>query len=165
MNRVLDGIVGGWSLNALLTFQSGQPVPFALDDSNLADGQQRPNITCPKLLSGLSLHDIAFSNDPDASYFNDACFDDQPGDQVPGNAPRFSPNARGQGIKNLDLGFFKDFTVHEGMKVELRAEFFNFTNSTRFRTPNSFLGAGNFGKVTRQANSPRTGQIAVRFEF
>jgi hypothetical protein len=164
MNRILDAIVGGWSLNALLTLQSGQPVPFALANSQIADGQQRPNITCSNLRTGLSLHDLAFSSDPNASYYNGNCFG-IPNDQVPGNAPRFSSNARGQGIKNTDMGFFKDFTVREGMKLELRAEFFNLTNSVRFRTPDSFLGDTTFGRVTRQANSPRNGQIAVRFEF
>jgi hypothetical protein len=164
MNRVLDAIVGGWSLNSILTLQSGQPIPFGLANGSIADGTQRPNITCPNLMTGLSLHNIAFSTDPSASYYNSNCFS-IPNDQVPGNAPRFSANARGEGIKNTDMGFFKDFAVHEGMKLELRAEFFNLTNSVRFRTPDSLLGDTNFGRVTRQANSPRNGQIAVRFEF
>jgi hypothetical protein len=163
MNRILDAIVGGWSLNALLTLQSGQPTPLGLANGSIADGTQRPNITCSPR-TRLSLHDLAFSTDPSASYYNGACFG-VPDDQVPGNAPRFSANARGQGIRNTDMGFFKDFTIREGMKVELRAEFFNLTNSTRFRIPDSLLGDTNFGRVTRQANSPRLGQIAVRFEF
>ena len=166
MNRILDAIVGGWSLNALLTLQSGQPIPFALANSSIADGQQRPNIVCSKLLTGMSLHDLAFSPDPNASYFNSDCISPiPPDDQVPGNAPRFSSNARGEGIKNTDMGLFKDFTVREGMKLELRAEFFNITNSVRFRTPDSFLGDSDFGKVTSTVNHPRNGQIAIRFEF
>jgi hypothetical protein len=166
MNRVLDAVVGGWSLNSLLTLQSGQPVPFGLANASIADGTQRPDLLCSKLLTGMSLHDVAFSTDPNASYYNSNCFSSTtPGDQMPGNAPRFSANARGQGIKNIDMGFFKDFTVREGMKLELRAEFFNLTNSVRFRTPNSLLGDSNFGRVTRLANHPRNGQIAVRFEF
>ena len=52
MNRILDAIVGGWSLNSLLTLQSGQPVPFGLADASIADGTQRPNITCSNLLTG-----------------------------------------------------------------------------------------------------------------
>ena len=47
------------------------------------------------------------------------------------------------------MGLFKDFTVREGMKLELRAEFFNITNSVRFRTPDSFVGDTDFGKVIR----------------
>jgi hypothetical protein len=164
MNRILDAIVGGWSLNALLTVQSGQPVPFALANSSIADGQQRPNITCSHPGTGLSLHNVAFSNDPNSSYYNGACFS-IPDDQVPGNAPRFSSDVRGEGIRNTDMGLFKDFTVREGMKLELRAEFFNITNSVRFRTPDSFVGDTDFGKVTRTANQPRNGQLAIRFEF
>jgi hypothetical protein len=151
-------------LTGILTLQSGQPVPFALANSQISDGQQRPNITCSNLGTGLSLHDVAFSTDTNASYYNGNCFS-IPNDQVPGNAPRFSSNVRGEGIKNTDMGFFKDFTVHEAMKLELRAEFFNLTNSVRFRTPDSFLGDTTFGKVTRTANSPRNGQLAIRFEF
>jgi Carboxypeptidase regulatory-like domain len=164
MNRFLDAIVGGWSVNALITLQSGQPIPFALANSSIADGQQRPNITCSRPGTGLSLHDVAFSNDPNASYYNGNCFS-IPDDQVPGNAPRFSSNVRSEGIRNTDMGFFKDFAVKEGMKLELRAEFFNLTNSVRFQTPDSFLGDSDFGKVEQTANHPRNGQIAVRFEF
>ncbi len=169
MNRILDAIIGGWSLNALVTLQSGQPVPFSLANSSIADGQQRPDITCPNLRTGLSLHGVAFSSDPNASYYNANCLTPPP-DQVPGDAPRFSSNVRGQGIKNTDMGFFKDFTIREGMKVELRAEFFNLTNTPRFRTPDSFFGDSDFGKVTQQVSSsqaggPRTGQLALRFEF
>jgi hypothetical protein len=164
MNRFLDAIVGGWSVNALITLQSGQPIPFALANSSIADGQQRPDITCSHLGTGLSMHDVAFSNDPNASYFNGNCFS-VPADQVPGNAPRFSSSIRSEGIRNTDMGFFKDFEVKEGMKLELRAEFFNLTNSVRFATPDSFLGDSDFGKVEQTANHPRNGQIAVRFEF
>ena len=163
MNRWVDGFVGGWSVNALLTLQSGQPIPFAMSNSRLWDGQQRPNITCNPL-SGMSMHDVAMSSDPNANYFNPACFDD-PGDQVAGNAPRFSSNARGEGIKNLDLGLFKDFAIRESMKLQLRAEFFNFTNTARFATPFSAWGDGSFGRVETQANQPRHMQVAVRFEF
>lgn len=163
MGTFLDAIVGGWSMNALLTLQSGQPIPFAMSNSRFINGLQRPDLLC-KSMSGLSLHDIAFSSDSSANYFNPTCFAD-PGDQVAGNAPRFSSNARGEGIRNIDFGLFKDFTIREGMKMQLRAEFFNFTNSVRFATPYSAFGDSGFGLVTTQANQPRRTQIAVRFEF
>ena len=163
-NKVLDGILGGWSVNSLITFQTGQPIPFATSSQRLADGFQRPNISCNPM-SGKSLHDVATANDPNVRYFNESCFQD-PGDQIAGNAPRFSDNARGPGIKNLDLGIFKDFPIREGMKAEVRAEFLNATNTVRFATPASFQGdSGSFGLVTGQANTPRRIQVAVRFEF
>lgn len=163
LHPLIDALVGGWSINALLTLQSGQPIPFAMAESRIADGLQRPNISCSPS-SGMSLHDLAFSSDPNASYFNASCFGD-PGDQMPGNAPRFSSDVRGPGLKNIDMGFFKDFPVKEGMKFQVRAEFFNLTNTVRFATPSSFYGDSVFGKVTSQANSPRRTQIGVRFEF
>jgi hypothetical protein len=160
---VLDAIVGGWSVNALLTFQTGQPIPFGMSSPRLTDGTQRPDIICNPM-SGLSLHDVATSSDPAANYFNADCVQD-PGDQIAGNAPRFSDNAHGPGIKNLDLGIFKDFPIREGMKAEVRAEFLNATNTVRFATPSSFQGDTGFGLVTTQANIPRRIQLAVRFEF
>jgi hypothetical protein len=163
-SSLLDAIVGGWSVNALLTLQTGQPIPFATSAQLLADGFQRPDITCNPM-SGLSLHDVAVSNDPNANYFNPSCFANAV-DQVAGNAPRFSDNARGPGIKNLDLGIFKDFPIRETMKAEVRAEFLNATNTVRFATPSSFSGdSSTFGLVTTQANIPRRIQLAVRFEF
>src|SRR5450432_108580 len=164
MNRVLDGIVGGWSVNTLLTLQTGQPVPFGLASPQLTDGLQRPNVLCSPA-SGISLHDIAFSTDPNASYYKDSCLS-VPDDQVAGNAPRFSNDVRGPGVRNIDLGLFKDFHIRESMKAEVRAEFLNFTNTPRFATPPSFFGdPDNFGKVQTQANSPRRIQMGVRFEF
>jgi hypothetical protein len=163
MNRELDGIVGGWSLNTLLTLQSGQPVPFALASPQLTDGNQRPNILCNPA-SGLSLHRVLFSTDPNASYFNANCLSAPP-DQVAGNAPRFSGGVLGQGERNIDLGIFKSFQIRESKKVEIRAEFLNATNTAHFGTPSSYLGDSAFGKVTSQTNSPRRIQMGARFEF
>jgi len=163
MNRIVDGFIGGWSLNALLTLQTGQPVPFGMSSPRLTDGTQRPNIICNPS-TGLSLHDVAMSTDPNASYFNASCLTD-PGDQIAGNAPRFSDHARGPGIHNIDLGIFKDFPIREGIKAQVRAEFLNFTNTPRFATPSSFQGDSFFGKVTSLANLPRRVQMGVRFEF
>ena len=163
MNRFVDAFIGGWSLNSLLTLQSGQPVPFGMASPRLTDGYQRPNIVCSPR-TGLSLHDVVMSADPNASYFNASCLTD-PGDQIAGNAPRFSDNARGPGIRNIDLGIFKDFPIHEAVKAQVRAEFLNFTNTPRFATPSSFQGDSLFGKVTGTANSPRRIQMGVRLEF
>ena len=164
MNRILDAVVGAWSVNSLLTLQTGQPVPFGMASPQLTDGTQRPNILCSPA-TGLSLHELAFATDPNASYYKDACLS-APGDQVAGNAPRFSNDVRGPRIHNIDLGIFKSFRIREGMKAEVRGEFLNFTNTTRFATPASFFGDTNsFGKVQAQANLPRRIQMGVRFEF
>ena len=81
----------------------------------------------------------------------------------PGNAPRYFPYLRTEGIKNLDFSIFKTFNIREGMYFQLRAEFFNFTNTPRFGLPGTSFGSGDFGLITYQANSSRHGQIGVRF--
>jgi Carboxypeptidase regulatory-like domain/TonB dependent receptor len=161
MNRVLDAIVGGWSISTIVTFQSGTPLTLALADARLADGSQRPDIVCSQLSTGISYHQAAATGEP---MLNASCFAD-PGDQIPGNAPRYFSNLRSNGIHNADLSFSKEFVIREGMKLQLRGEFFNLTNTPRFAPPDTFLGDSTFGMVTSTLGSPRHTQIGVRFEF
>src|SRR5438270_6513979 len=105
MNRVLDAIVGGWALNTVTTFQSGQPLAIYDSAGLLADGNQRPDVICSQLSSGLSYRDAAKSG---GSVLNQNCFAD-PGDNIPGNAPRHFSNLRGEGIRNLDASLSKEF--------------------------------------------------------
>jgi hypothetical protein len=161
MNRVLDAVVGGWSISTILTFQSGTPLTLALADARLADGSQRPDVICSQLSTGISYHQAAATGQP---ILNASCFAD-PGDQIPGNAPRYFSNLRSNGIHNADLSFSKEFAIREGMRLQLRGEFFNFTNTPRFAPPDTLFGDSTFGMVTSTLGSPRHTQIGVRFEF
>lgn len=174
MNRVLDGVIGGWSISAFVTFQTGTPISIVMASPRLADGNQRPNVLCNAVSSGFSYHQAAANGqdissganlDPNsASVFNANCFGD-PGDQVPGTAPRYFSSLRGDGVHNADLSFSKEFVIREGMKLQVRGEFFNFTNTPRFNFPNTSFGDSAFGQVTSTLNTPRHTQIGVRFEF
>jgi hypothetical protein len=167
MNRILDGVVGGWTISPILTFQSGQPLPILISSNAavLDDGVQRPNVVCPgsQLSAGISYHNAAATG---ASVFNGSCFNIPP-PEVPGNAPRYFSNLRADGIHNTDLSISKEFVVHEGMKLQVRGEFFNFTNTTRFANPDLNIDSGTFGQVTSTApgSTPRHTQFGVRFEF
>jgi hypothetical protein len=174
MNRVLDGFVGGWQLAGVYTYQTGQPLPVVMASARLQDGNQRPNIICSQLGSGFSYHTAAVNGlsqtGAATSVLNPNCFAD-PGDQNPGNAPRYNESIRADGIRNWDLSLMKQFTVHEGMTLQFRAEAFNLTNTTRFAFPNLGWAPGVpgidsvFGQVTLQANSPRIMQLGLRFQF
>lgn len=163
MNRFLDAVVGGWSISGIFTKQTGQPLPVALAVPRLQDGNQRPNVICNQLSTGISYHNAAATGNP---IINAACFAD-PGDQVPGNAPRYFSQIRGDGIHNVDLSFSKEFAIREKMKLQLRGEFFNFTNTPRFAFPDVGLGSDTFGEVTSTAlgSTPRHTQFGLRFEF
>jgi Carboxypeptidase regulatory-like domain/TonB dependent receptor-like, beta-barrel len=170
MNRVADGIVGGWSLYSFATLQSGQPLGIPMASPRLADGNQRPNVICSQLRTGLTFTEAAISGQP---YLNPDCFAD-PGDNIPGNAPRFFSNLRGPGVRNLDLSLSKEFTIREGKKLQIRAEMFNATNTPRFAIPNTFWdgpsgSGGSFGTITNTPNfgpgTFRRMQFGARFQF
>ncbi len=161
MNRVLDGIVGGWSLNGVVTLQSGQPLALYNSAGLLADGNQRPNVVCSQLSSGLSYRDAAKSG---GTVLNQNCFGD-PGDNIPGNAPRHFTNLRGDGIHNLDTSLSKEFTIREGKLLQVRAEMFNAFNHQRFAFPDIGSGDGALGQVTSTTNNFRRMQFGARFEF
>jgi carboxypeptidase family protein/TonB-dependent receptor-like protein len=163
MNRVLDGMVGGWSLASIVTLQSGQPLSVYNSVGRLADGNPRPDVVCPQLRTGLSYRQAAASG---GFYLNQDCFAD-PGDNIPGNAPRFFSNLRGDGIRNLDTSLSKEFKIREGKILQVRAEVFNAFNHQRFAFPDVGSGDGSFGTVTSTANSGnfRRMQFGARFQF
>jgi hypothetical protein len=160
MNRIVDVFVGGWSLSTILTLQTGTPISL-VSGGSLTDGTQRPNVTCPQVSSGISYHQAAATG---ASIFNLSCLE-SPGDQVAGNAPRYFSNLRSDGIHNLDVSFSKEFGIREGMKLQVRGEFFNFTNTPRFAIPDTVLTDAEFGQVNSTLGSPRVTQFGIRFEF
>src|SRR5579872_2429526 len=168
MNRAVDAVVGGWSLSTIITEQSGQPLALSMANARLANGTQRPEVICSQLKTGASVHSAALSwqNPTPDAYLNANCFAD-PGDQVPGNAPRYFSGLRVDGIHNMDLNLYKSFVPKEGMRIEVRAETFNALNHPRFGQPNSAVGDGLFGTVTGDApgENPRSFQFGLRFEF
>jgi hypothetical protein len=167
MNRAVDAVVGGWSLATIITEQSGQPMALAMSDARLANGTQRPQVLCSQLKTGTSMHAVALDwQNANLTYLNSNCFGD-PGDQVPGNAPRYFSGLRVDGIHNADLNVYKSFVPKEGMRIEVRAEMFNFTNHPRFGQPNSAVGDPLFGTISSDApgENPRSFQFGLRFEF
>jgi hypothetical protein len=172
MNRAVDAVVGGWSISTLITQQSGQPMALSMSNARLANGTQRPQVFCPQLRTpGATMHNVALQWQnvgviPTPSYFNSICFGD-PGDQNPGNAPRYFSGLRVDGIHNADLALYKSFVPKEGMRLEVRADIFNFTNHPRFGQPNPAVGDPLFGTISGDApgETPRFFQFGLRFEF
>ncbi len=156
---VVQSVLGGWQINGFLTYQSGNPLPLYMAFGQLADGRQRPNLS-----GDIRGADIRTVVDGKGLRFNPSAFSD-PGDQRPGNAPRLTGDVRGDSIHNLDLSVFKNLTFRETMKLQLRAEFFNFTNTPRFGFPDTNFGSPTFGTLSSQINNARRAQMGVRFLF
>jgi hypothetical protein len=162
MNRALDGVIGGWQLSTLTTFQSGQPLTVRMNQSRLFGGNQRPNFdsSC-KLKTGIDWTNAAETGNP---YYNESCFSD-PGDQLPGNSPRYFSSIRGQGIHQFDFSLQKKFMKTESRNLEARADCFNCMNTPRFAVPDTHFRGGSFGQVTDTAASPRSMQLALDYTF
>jgi len=161
MNRVLDAFVGGWALNSVITLQSGQPLAIYNSSGLLVDGNQRPNVICSQISTGLSYRDAAITG---GNVINQDCFG-EPGDNIPGNAPRHFTNLRGDGIHNLDTSLSKEFTIREGQQLQVRAEMFNAFNHQRFAFPDVGSGDGALGQVTSTTNNFRRMQFGARYQF
>ena len=168
MKGPVDAVLGGWRINSLTTFQSGQPITLYEANNQLMDGHQRPNVT-GNPCSGTSIMDVVNAslgsgNNPNANYFDPSMLSD-PAPEFPGSAPRYFSNCRAQGIKNTELGISKRVNIKENMYIEVRADAFNAWNRVRFGIPAEAFGDPTFGEIFSQANSPRHGQLGFRFVF
>ncbi|MBV9269198.1 MAG: TonB-dependent receptor, partial [Acidobacteriaceae bacterium] len=162
LNAVIDAVLGNWQINAYFTYQSGLPMNIYMTNGTIADGNQRPNVTGnPR--SQYSLQQVVASGGA-LNFFNVSSFSN-PGDEMDGNEPRFNDALRGDGIRDLDFSIFKNFSFRERYRLQLRAEFFNFTNTPRFTDPDTGFGDTNFGVITSQANQPRQAQMGARLTF
>lgn len=158
MNRVLDGVLGGWDFNTIMTFSKGSPIAISLDSGNLWDADQRPNLIGDPSMPGSA-------RDRMNGYFNVAAFS-QPDDDVLGTAPR-NLNYRAPGIANADVTAMKNFHFTERKYIQLRGEAYNVTNTPTFGKPNSAFGSSSFGVISGYAGGrgARTVQLAIKFYY
>ena len=66
-------------------------------------------------------------------------------------------------MKNLDLSLHKNFQITESMRVQFRAETFNFTNTPSFGQPGATLNGLGVGQITSTFGDPRRVQFGLKF--
>ena len=117
---------------------------------------------CSQLRTGISYHEAARTGDP---YLNQDCFAD-PGDNIPGNAPRHFSNLRGDGVRNVDMSLSKEFNIRgsaRSCRFAPRCSMWRITSALRFRTWGRETGG--FGTVTSTRNNYRRMQFGARLQF
>ncbi len=73
---------------------------------------------------------------------------------------------RADGIGNIDFGILKSTRIGENQRLQLRADFFNFTNTRNFGTPNSAVNAGsNFLNQWATNGGNRRVVVGLRYVF
>jgi hypothetical protein len=85
-----------------------------------------------------------------------------------GTASRTIASVRQPGARDASMSLFKEFPLnrlHEGMRLEFRAESFNTFNHPHFQGPHSTVGSSNFGTISSTVNDPRQLQLALKLYF
>ncbi len=178
MSGIANGVVSGWGVDGITTFQRGFPLKISysgstpLEAANVGVGNIRPDVVpgCDKKTGGGHI----------TNWFNTACFVTPP-DYGPGTESRVDPTLRGPGINNFDFAIFKRTKVNERLGVEFRTEFFNIFNHPYFSMPATGCGSniagpgepcntGAFGVINSTiqggvASPERLVQFALKFVF
>lgn len=162
----VNQVVGGWNINGVTTIQSGLPIGVTsrFNNLNAFGGRQTPNRVLGETAetSG-NVRERLGGRFASQSYLNAAAFEDPPDFQF-GNVGNFLPDAREPKYLNWDVSIVKDFPFNERVRLQFRAEFFNFFNNTVFRRPNTSFGNPNFGNITN-AEAARIGQMGLKLYF
>jgi hypothetical protein len=171
----LAALAGGWQLNALVTRFSGSPFSVAASGTSLnAPGNTQ---RADQVKSNVA---ILGGHGPGSPYFDPLAFA-QVTDVRFGTAG--FDTLRGPGLLNMDLGLFRQVSVNERWKVQVRAEAFNFSNTPNFGNPGANVSnmqlnpdgtvrsLGGYTEITsmnstsREGLAERTIQFGVRVTF
>ncbi len=153
--RWADALFGGWDISSITSFQTGLPLDIRTQTTRTFsfNNQNRPNrIADGNLDSGARTVD---------RWFDTAAFTN-PADFQLGNAGRNVLTA--PGFFNLDATLGKRIRLTERVRMQLRGEFFNLTNTVNLGAPNNFLGNPNFGRIM-SSRAARQIQVGARVQF
>jgi hypothetical protein len=151
----------GWELNAIVTAQSGRPVPIVnADDTSGVEFDQFPSPSNfhqrPNLVPGQTIINSNWESGPDSvGFLNANAFADPP----PGTFGTLGRNAiYGPHFWNLDFAVAKSTSITENLKLQLRAEMFNIFNHPNFALPNFFVSPGSppQGLITQTPDQAQT---------
>lgn len=127
--KIVDIVLGGWSTSHFFTYRSGYLLGFG---SAQVSGDPTQNV-------------------PAGYAFNPAVFSTLPAYTVRTN-PWYYNGLRGNQFWQLDSTLVKYFPITERVKFELRAEFYNLSNTFIPSDPDTGIGSGTMGLSTGMAN-------------
>jgi hypothetical protein len=158
----LRSIAGGWSITAITTLRSGGPLTVTAGSDRNFDG----NSTDRADLVGVPFLDPNRPrSDVVAKWFNTAAFSSvtQARNGFDGTSGRGIMD--GPGLKNVDMGIYRDFRIMEGKTLTFRMETTNAFNLVNLSNPAVGANAtATFGRIST-ANQMRLIQLGLRFKF
>ena len=169
--RLARGLLNQWALSSIVNVHSG--FPFTIyngSDANLS-GNASTGTSAPtsgeraELVPG---ENPVLGDRTAAEWFNTRAFKQIPatsGVSIDGNSSRNM--LRGPTFKDVDLALSRDFSLHEGLQLQFRADAYNAFNIVSLNTPsgNSITaGSSTFGAIL-SASAMRQLQLGVRLSF
>lgn len=161
----LGHVLGGWQLNSFFTFQSGSPfTPLNGSDpqgalvgiDNFVGSAIRPNVRSTLDLSRLSVEELVAAG-------GSSLFQTLQRGQRFGNAGRNI--LRADGIGNVDFGLLKNTRLGETQNLQLRADFFNLTNTRNFGVPIATITSSAFLNQWGTNGGNRRIIVGLRYVF
>lgn len=170
-NRLLDGVIGGWSISGITLYRTGTPfsVSFNVPSNIVGWWGGRPDaVSGADVYSGQqsSSHDVVSG----VQWFNPSAFA-APQPWQWGNSARNS--IYGPGFWNWDLGVQKVFRITESHSLQLRGDFLNAFNHFNLGNPSLAIGdvrdgglaTPNAGKILSGTGNPRVIQLGLKYMF
>jgi hypothetical protein len=163
--RAVNAAIGGWTVNSIVSLQSGFPFTPQLSYNPSNNGDTKNPV---RPFVNPAFHGRAIVGTP-KEWFNPAAFlAPPPNSGFYGNLNRDS--LTGPGLATWDFSMLKDVPIRERLHLQLRGEFFNFLNHTNFNTPNLvvFTPSGvspTAGVITNTATTARQVQLAAKLLF
>ena len=137
-------ILGGWNASGLLSMRTGSPLTIIANGGtlNLPGSTQTVDLVAPvHILHGINLG---------TPWFDTASFAQPVG-------ARFGTTGRntlsGPGTFGLNGKLARSIAVREKLRLDLRAEAFNLTNTPQFSNPSNSITSATFGMVTGTRSS------------
>lgn len=156
--KAMNGVLGGWNLNAIVSLMSGYPLTIGsgVDNARTGTGGQRADLIGDPYISGERTRNEIINQ-----YLSKAAF----APNAIGTYGNLGRNTfEGPGYANLDLGLAKDFKFTERFVTTLRFETFNSLNRVNLNPPTTGQNSANFMRITA-AQDPRILQFALRMRW
>ncbi len=168
LNRLEDAVIGGWSVDAIVTMRKGNPFTVtAPNNTPWSPAQTRADRKC----NGRNELQNKNLRTNGLLWLQKSCFVNPATDpaNTSGTAWAFGNSGfdilTGPGLNNWDTGVHKTFPIHEAINFQLRGEFFNTWNHAQFANPNSGVVGNTFGQVSSTQHDPREIQIGGVLSF
>ncbi len=154
--------VSGWSVNSILTLQSGFPYTPQLSYNPSNNGDTRNPV---RPFANPDFHGSATIGNPSQWYNPNAFLPPPANSGFYGNLGR--DILIGPGLATWDFSTVKDTAIRERLTLQFRAELFNLLNRANFNTPNLIVFtpsgvSGTAGAITSTATTSRQVQFALK---